>query len=72
MTFARRIAGAMAFGATILTGAGLSASPAQAAFTVTLLEQEQIQAVFATGSGSLDLTDLSNSTATGCSLVQRL
>jgi hypothetical protein len=56
MTFVRWMAGAVALGVTTLIGWGLSTLPAQAAYTVTL-EQEGSNVV-ATGSGTLDVTDL--------------
>jgi hypothetical protein len=56
MTFIRRISGAAAIGSAILLGFGLSAPPAQAAFTATL---EQVGSnVVATGIGSIDLAGL--------------
>jgi hypothetical protein len=56
MTVATRIAGAAALGAIMLTGLGLAVPPAKAAYIVTL---EQVGAnVVATGSGTIDLTDL--------------
>jgi PEP-CTERM motif len=67
MQFLERMASAAALGAAMVVGAGLSAPPAQAAFVVTLeqnaafvvtLEQEGPNVV-ATGSGTIDLADLS-------------
>jgi hypothetical protein len=57
MTFVRRIAGVAALGLTILIGDGLLAQSAQAGYVVML---EQVgNDVVATGSGTIDLTDLS-------------
>src|SRR4051812_36977784 len=55
MTFVKRIAGAVALGPALVFGGGLSAPPAQAAYTVTL--QQQGSDVVATGAGTLDTTD---------------
>jgi len=57
MTFVKRIAGTAVLGVATLVGSGLSAPPAQAGFLVTL--QEVGSNVVATGSGTLDVTDLS-------------
>ena len=57
MAFVKRIAGATALGVAMLTGYGLSATPAQAGYIVTLTEQGPN--VVATGSGPIDLTGLS-------------
>jgi hypothetical protein len=51
-----RIAGTAAFGAALLIGAGLSASPAQAAYVVTLTQEGPN--VVASGSGTINTTDL--------------
>jgi hypothetical protein len=64
MTFVTRIAGAAAISAAILFGCGLLASPAQSGYIVTLTQQGT--SVVATGSGSIDVTDLS---ADGTGLV---
>ncbi len=55
---AKRIAHATALGVSILLGCGASAPSAQAAYIVTLVQQGPN--VVATGSGSIDLTDLVN------------
>jgi hypothetical protein len=52
----KRLGGA-ALGAAVAIGLGLSVIPAQAAFVVTLAQEADD--VVATGSGTLDLTDLS-------------
>jgi hypothetical protein len=57
MAFVKRIAGATALGVAMLTGYGLSVTPAQAGYVVTLTEQGTD--VVATGSGPIDLTGLS-------------
>ncbi len=54
MKFIKRIAGVVALSAALLVGAGLSA---QAGYVVTL--EQQGPSVVATGSGPIDLTDLS-------------
>lgn len=56
MTFVKRIVGAAALGATMLMGVGFCAPPADAGYIVTLTQQGSN--VVASGSGSLDLTDL--------------
>jgi hypothetical protein len=58
MAFMTRIPGAAALGAAMLIGAGLSAPPAQAGY-IMMLEQAGGNVV-ATGSGTLDITDLTN------------
>jgi hypothetical protein len=57
MIFVNRIAGVAALGAAMLIGSGPCAPPAQAGYIVTLAQQGSN--VVATGSGTLDLTDLS-------------
>src|SRR4051812_10233019 len=57
MTFLKRIAGAAALGAALLTGSSLLASPAQAGYVVIL--EEVGNDVAATGGGIIDLTGLS-------------
>jgi hypothetical protein len=57
MIFLQRIARAAALGTVILLGPSLSAPPAQAGYTVTLMQQGSN--VIASGNGSIDLTDLS-------------
>lgn len=57
MTLVKHLGGAAAVGMALLVGAGLSAPPAQAAYTVTLMQQGSN--VVATGSGAIDLTGLS-------------
>ena len=57
MAFVKRIAGATALGVAMLTGYGLSVTPAQAGYVVTLTQQGTD--VVATGSGPIDLTGLS-------------
>ncbi len=54
--FREPTAGAVALGAALLVGASAATSPTQAAFVVAL-EQDGSNVV-ATGSGTLDLTDL--------------
>jgi len=56
MAFVTRIAGAAALGTSMLAGAGVFAPSAQAAYIVTLAQEGRN--VVATGSGSIDLTDL--------------
>ena len=56
MTLGKQIVGATALGAAMLSGSGLSAPPAQAAYTVTL--EQAGGNVVATGSGTLDVTGL--------------
>ena len=55
MKFAKRIRGALAIGVAMMSGGGLPAPPAQAAYIVTL--QQQGRDVVATGAGTLDTTD---------------
>jgi len=50
--------GMTALGAALLLGSGLAAAPAQAGYTVTLLQQGTN--VVATGSGTINLTDLTD------------
>jgi hypothetical protein len=57
MTFVTRIAGTAALGAAMMIGSSLSAPPTQASYIVTLMQQGTN--VVASGSGSIDLTDLS-------------
>src|SRR3954452_17717854 len=56
MNFMKRITGAVALGAALLVGAGLSALPAWAGDVVTLTEQDGN--VVANGSGPIDVTRL--------------
>jgi hypothetical protein len=57
MRFLKQVGGAAALGVAMLVGSGLSAPPTQAGYIETL---EQVGSnVVATGSGTLDLTDLS-------------
>lgn len=56
MAFVKQVAGMTALGGALLLGIGLAA-PAHAGYVVTLTQQGSN--VVATGSGSLDLTDLS-------------
>jgi PEP-CTERM motif len=56
MAFVERIAGAAALGVAILIGSGLSSPAARAAFIVTLAQVGSN--VVATGSGTIDRTDL--------------
>jgi PEP-CTERM motif len=62
MEIVNRIAGATAIGAATLIG--LSAPPGQAAYVVHLTQEGSD--VVATGSGTLDLTDLRNTNCIGC------
>jgi hypothetical protein len=63
MTFVKQIGGAVALGAAMLIGAGLSAPPAQAAYTLTL---EQVGSnVFATDAGHGRCAANLNRTAVG-------
>jgi hypothetical protein len=57
VTSTHRIARAAALGVAMLIGGGVSAQPAQAAYTVTL--EQMGSNVVATGSGTIDLTGLS-------------
>ena len=56
MAFVKQIAGAAALGSALLLNSGMLVSQAQAAYVVTLTEQGG--SVVATGSGTLDTTDL--------------
>ena len=56
MKFVKRIGGALAIGAAMMSGGGLPASLAQAAYSVTL--QQQGSDVVATGTGTIDTTNL--------------
>src|SRR4051812_43043769 len=56
MTFVKWIAGAAALGVALLLGSGPISSSAQAGYVVTL--KEVGSDVVATGSGTLDVTDL--------------
>jgi hypothetical protein len=56
MAFVKRLVDAATLGLAMFIGSGLSAPPAQAAFILTLAEQDSN--VFATGSGSIDLAGL--------------
>jgi MYXO-CTERM domain-containing protein len=57
MKFLTRIAGAAALGVAMVIGSSLSVPPAQAGYIVTLTQQGA--SVVASGSGSIDLADLS-------------
>jgi hypothetical protein len=61
MKFVKRIGGAAAIGVVMMFGGGLSASLAQAAYTVTL--QQQGSDVVGTGAGTLDTTDFGEGVA---------
>jgi len=57
MALVNRTASAAAVGLAILIGSGLSGTSAQAAYVVTMTQEGNN--VVATGSGTIDLTDLS-------------